>query len=157
MCIRDRHLIKQMDFKYSDGSAGSVFIVSGVDDYVPEIKSMILEMLLTGILILLMAGILLTAWVYKSILKPLGMLQKATNEIKNGNLDFSLEVEEEDEIGQICQDFEEMRIRLKESTEEKLSLIHILLPVYDLCEDFVSADETGSVLRDYFPVFVEME
>ena len=48
------------------------------------------------------------------------MLQKATNEIKNGNLDFALEVEEEDEIGQICQDFEEMRIRLKESTEEKI-------------------------------------
>ena len=109
-----------MDFKYSDGSSGSVFIVSGVDDYVPEIKSMIWEMLFTGILILLMAGILLTAWVYKSMLKPLGMLQKATNEIKNGNLDFALEVEEEDEIGQICQDFEEMRIRLKESTEEKI-------------------------------------
>ncbi len=115
-----QHLIKQMDFKYSDGSSGSVFIVSGVDDYVPEIKSMIWEMLFTGILILLMAGILLTAWVYKSMLKPLGMLQKATNEIKNGNLDFALEVEEEDEIGQICQDFEEMRIRLKESTEEKI-------------------------------------
>lgn len=115
-----QHLIKQMDFKYSDGSSGSVFIVSSVDDYVPEIKSMIWEMLFTGILILLMAGILLTAWVYKSMLKPLGMLQKATNEIKNGNLDFALEVEEEDEIGQICQDFEEMRIRLKESTEEKI-------------------------------------
>lgn len=115
-----QHLIKQMDFKYSDGSSGSVFIVSGEDDYVPEIKSMIWEMLFTGILILLMAGILLTAWVYKSMLKPLGMLQKATNEIKNGNLDFALEVEEEDEIGQICQDFEEMRIRLKESTEEKI-------------------------------------
>lgn len=115
-----QHLIKQMDFKYSDGSSGSVFIVSGVDDYVPEIKSMIWEMLFTGILILLMAGILLTAWVYKSMLKPLGMLQKATNEIKNGNLDFALEVEEEDEIGQICQDFEEMRIRIKESTEEKI-------------------------------------
>lgn len=115
-----QHLIKQMDFKYTDGTAGSVFIVSSVDEYVPEIKSMIWEMLFTGILILLLAGFALTAWVYKSMLKPLGMLQKATNEIKNGNLDFALEVEEEDEIGQICQDFEEMRIRLKESTEEKI-------------------------------------
>ena len=115
-----QHLIKQMDFEYSDGAKGSLFIVSGVDDYVPEVKSMILEMLITGIVILIMTGILMTVWVYKSILKPLGMLQKATNEIKNGNLDFSLEVEEEDEIGQICQDFEEMRLRLKESTEEKI-------------------------------------
>lgn len=115
-----QYLIKQMDFLYSGGAEGSLFIVSSVDDYVPEIKSLIREMLFTGIIILIMTGILLTAWVYKSILKPLGLLQKATNEIKNGNLDFSLEVEEEDEIGQICQDFEEMRIRLKESTEEKI-------------------------------------
>lgn len=115
-----QHLIKQMDFKYSDGAKGSLFIVSSVDDYVPEIKTMIWEMLFTGIIILIMTGVLLTAWVYKSILKPLGMLQKATNEIKNGNLDFALEVEDEDEIGQICQDFEDMRIRLKESAEEKI-------------------------------------
>ncbi len=38
----------------------------------------------------------------------------------NGNLDFTLEVENEDEIGKLCQDFEEMRIRLKESQEEKV-------------------------------------
>ena len=29
-------------------------------------------------------------------------------------------MEDDDEIGQLCQDFEEMRIRLKESTEEKI-------------------------------------
>lgn len=116
----NQHLIKQMDFKYSDGAEGSVFIVSSVDDYVPEVKSMILEMLMMSIFILVLTGIVLTAWVYKSMIKPLGQLQKATHEIKNGNLDFTLEVEEEDEIGQLCQDFEEMRIRLKESGEEKV-------------------------------------
>ncbi|MEG0565341.1 MAG: HAMP domain-containing sensor histidine kinase, partial [Hungatella sp.] len=86
------------------------------------VKSMLFEMLLAGIMILLMAGIVLTAWVYKSLLKPLGKLQSATQEIKNGNLDFTMEVEDEadDEIGQLCQDFEEMRIRLKESAEEKI-------------------------------------
>lgn len=115
-----QHLVKQMDFFFSDGAAGSVFIVSGLDDYIPEVRSMVQEMLFAGILILIMTGILLTAWVYKSILKPLGQLQKATHEIKNGNLDFMLEVEEEDEIGQLFQDFEEMRIRLKESAEEKV-------------------------------------
>ena len=29
-------------------------------------------------------------------------------------------MEDDDEIGQLCQNFEEMRIRLKESTEEKI-------------------------------------
>lgn len=115
-----QHLIKQMDFTYSDGAEGSVFIVSQVDDFVPEVKSMMFEMLIAGVMILLAAGMMLTMWVYRSILKPLGKLQEATKQIRDGNLDFTLEIEEDDEIGQLCQDFEEMRIRLKESTEEKI-------------------------------------
>ena len=35
-------------------------------------------------------------------------------------LDFTLDADYDDEIGQLCQDFEEMRIRLKESTEGKV-------------------------------------
>ena len=49
-----------------------------------------------------------------------GELKKATKNIKEGNLDFVLEVEGNDEFSQLCQDFEEMRKRLKESTEEKI-------------------------------------
>lgn len=115
-----QHLIKQMDFFFPDQSEGSVFIVSRVDDFVPEVKSMITEMFAAGISILVAAGMILTMWIYRSILRPLGKLQVATKEIRDGNLDFTLDVENDDEIGQLCQDFEEMRIRLKESGEEKV-------------------------------------
>ncbi len=115
-----QHLIKQQDFLFTDGAEGTVFIVSGLDNLIPEVKSMLVEILVFGILILILTGMILTYWIYQSLLKPLGQLQKATNEIKNGNLDFALDVEDDgDEIGQLCQDFEEMRIRLKETTEEK--------------------------------------
>lgn len=117
-----QHLIKQVDFKYSDGGEGSVFLVSSMDDYIPEAKRMFVELLMMGVLILLMTGFALVNWIYKSILKPMDQLQKATHEIKNGNLDFTLDVDmdNDDEIGRLCQDFEEMRIRLKESAEEKV-------------------------------------
>ena len=115
-----QHLIKQIDFLYPDQSQGTVFIVSRVDQFVPEVKSLFMEMFVIGICILVGAGILLTYWIYRSILRPLGKLQEATKKIMDGNLDFTLEVEDEDEIGQLCQDFEEMRIRLKESGEEKV-------------------------------------
>ena len=59
-------------------------------------------------------------WVYSSVVHPLGRLQEATKKIRDGNLDFALEVENDDEIGQLCQDFEEMRMRLKENAEEKI-------------------------------------
>ena len=41
-------------------------------------------------------------------------LKVATQNIKEGNLDFRLEVEGKDEISELCSDFEEMRQRLKE-------------------------------------------
>ena len=81
---------------------------------------MIFEMLVTSVMILFITGAVLTVWVYQSILRPIGKLQEATKKIRDGNLDFTLEVEDDDEIGQLCQNFEEMRIRLKESTEEKV-------------------------------------
>lgn len=116
----NQHLIKQMDFTFPDGTAGSVFIVSNVGDLVPEVKSMIREMLFLGIVILVVAGITLTVWVYRSILSPLNKLQEATKQIKAGNLDFTLDVDADDEIGELCNDFEEMRMRLRENAEEKV-------------------------------------
>lgn len=115
-----QHLVKQMDFLYPGGSEGSVFIVSNVDGLLPEIKTMMAEMLLAVILIIVFTDAILMMWVYRSVVRPLGKLQEATKKIKDGNLDFALEVESNDEIGQLCQDFEEMRMRLKENAEDKL-------------------------------------
>ena len=36
-----QHLIKQIDFNFTDDIPGSVFIVSNVDDLIPEVKSMV--------------------------------------------------------------------------------------------------------------------
>lgn len=115
-----QHLVKQLDFTFGDGEEGSIFLISQVDEYLPEVKMMLQEMLIAGILILVIAGTVMIVWIYRSVVQPLSKLEEATKKIRDGNLDFSLEVEEEDEIGQLCQDFEEMRIRLKESTEEKV-------------------------------------
>ena len=97
-----------------------MFIVSNVDGLLPEIKAMMAEMLLAVILIIVFTDAILMMWVYSSVVHPLGRLQEATKKIRDGNLDFALEVENDDEIGQLCQDFEEMRMRLKENAEEKI-------------------------------------
>ncbi len=115
-----QHLLKQIDFLYPDKAKGSLFVVSNVDGLLPEIKVMMGEMLMAIILIIIFTDATLVMWVYRSVVSPLGRLQVATKNIRDGNLDFALEVENDDEIGQLCQDFEEMRIRLKESAEEKI-------------------------------------
>lgn len=117
----NQYLIKQMDFIYPEGSAGSVFIITTVSQIIPEIRSVVYEMLFAVIMILMFTGAVLSMWVYRAILKPLQSLREATQKIRDGNLDFTIDVTETDEIGLLCQDFEEMRQRLKESAEEKLA------------------------------------
>ena len=83
-------------------------------------KLMAKDMILTATIILVFTALSVGLWIYRSIAVPLVKLKKATKNIKEGNLDFVLEVEGNDEFSQLCQDFEEMRKRLKESTEEKI-------------------------------------
>ena len=60
-------------------------------------------------------------WIYRTVSLPLAKLQAAARNIKEGNLDFEIKNETNDEIGQLCQDFEEMRLRLKANSEEKVA------------------------------------
>lgn len=114
------HLIKQRDFLFPDGTPGSLCLVTNVVDALPEVRTMVLDMMFTSVVILFLTGGVMTMWVYRSLLQPIGQLQEATKRIRDGNLDFTLDVEDDNEIGQLCQNFEEMRLRLKESTEEKI-------------------------------------
>ena len=50
---------------------------------------------------------------YQSIVQPLEKLKRAAVNIKEGNLDFNVITDTEDEIGEVCTAFEEMRIKLK--------------------------------------------
>ena len=86
----------------------------------PQIREFLGEMLVSVILIMAMTCSFLMAWIYRSILTPIETLKKATRNIRDGNLDFEVEIGDDDEIGELCADFEEMRIRLKECTEEKV-------------------------------------
>lgn len=114
------HLLKQREISFSDGTEGNILLITNVVEVIPEVKSMFLEMLVSAGVILIVTAAIMVSWVYRSIWRPLGQLQEATKQIRDGNLDFTLEVEDDDEIGQLCQNFEEMRIRLKETTEEKI-------------------------------------
>ena len=87
-----------------------------------QIRLMAKDFFLTALIILLITATLIGAWIYCSIAIPIEKLKKATQNIRDGNLDFVLDVDGKDEISELCQDFEEMRIRLKESAEDKVNL-----------------------------------
>ena len=68
------------------------------------------DIFINGLLVILML---------KSIMEPMTILQTATHELRDGNLDYKVPYSSKNEIGQVCADFEEMRQRLKESVEQQ--------------------------------------
>ena len=95
-------------------------IVQAVKIYAMDVREYISDLMTLICLVVPIIVICLVLWIYHSIVTPIHMLQVATQNIKNGNLDFEVEVHNQDEIGELCEDFEEMRIRLKDNAEEKL-------------------------------------
>ncbi len=116
----EQEMVKQVDFTFSDGSDGSIFIVTRTDQIFPQMRIMWQEMLLAIILILVFTSFALSFWLYRGVVSPLEQLKKATQNIKEGNLDFTVEGSSVKEINDLCEDFDEMRIRLKENAEEKV-------------------------------------
>lgn len=117
----EQALIKQIDVNFGDGSKGSVFIITSLEQLLPDVKGILLDLMISVLLILIFTAGMLTVWIYQGIINPIHKLQVATENIKAGNLDFTVEADGRDEIGELCRNFEEMRFRLKESEEEKLA------------------------------------
>ncbi len=113
-------LLKQQDFYYNDGSQGSIFIITDVKNLIPEIKHSIIQLLLSYVFVSLLTAIIVVYWLYYSIIKPLNVLKVATSEITKGNLNYSIEGDPKDEIGQLCIDFEAMRIKIRQLLESQL-------------------------------------
>ena len=102
----------------SDGTVYDISITDSADSQ-GRVHVMAKDLFISAFVILISVALVVGLWVYRGIAVPLVKLKKATQNIKEGNLDFVLDVEGKDEFSELCQDFEEMRRRLKESTEEK--------------------------------------
>lgn len=114
-------LVKQVDFLFSDGEKGSAFIVTDVSNVIPEVKEFFVDMLFGVVLVLILTAFALFIWIYKGIISSVGRMQAAADNIKEGNLDFELKVSSDDELGLLCASLEDMRKRLRDNAEEKVT------------------------------------
>ncbi|MBO6148870.1 MAG: HAMP domain-containing histidine kinase [Lachnospiraceae bacterium] len=70
---------------------------------------------------LILTGIMVTVWLYHSMISPIKQLTEATRKIAEGDLDFQVELPNgDDEIAALCSNFEEMRKRLQKSAAETM-------------------------------------
>ncbi|MDE6883637.1 MAG: HAMP domain-containing histidine kinase [Lachnospiraceae bacterium] len=112
-----KKLVKQADFTFADGGRGSFFIVSGVSSLIS--RKVLRNMIIAFILVLVFTSLVLTQWIQKGIFTPINQLDIAMQNIAEGNLEYMLTTEEKGEIGELYRNYEDMRLRLKESTDEK--------------------------------------
>lgn len=114
-------LIKAQDFYFSDGGEGTIFVITDLNTLVPQLKALVFQSAVSFLVILCFTAVILMLWIYRGILRPLNILRIGMNQIKEGDLDYSVESETNDEIGQLCEDFEDMRLRLKDLINSRLA------------------------------------
>lgn len=79
----------------------------------------ILQSRIFGLLgVMLTGALVLVYFTTRSIIVPVQALTAATRQIANGDLNSPIQVHNRDEIGVLARSFDEMRTRLKNSTEE---------------------------------------
>ena len=108
--------VKQIDFIFPDASLGSAFVVSRVNALIS--RHLLIDMFVAIVLILIFTGLMLTRWIHKGVFNPVNELNMAMREIKEGNFEYILQTDVKGEIGDLYRNYEDMRLRLKESTEE---------------------------------------
>lgn len=108
--------VKQLDFLFPDGEEGSVFVVTKANALIS--KHLLVDMFVAILLILIFTSLMLTRWIHKGVFHPVTELNTAMREIKEGNFEYALETSIKGEIGDLYHNYEDMRLRLKESTEE---------------------------------------
>jgi histidine kinase len=110
----------KFDFYFHDEKKGSAIVIKEVSPFVELSRSLFPLLFGLVFITLIFVNGLLSYFVSRSIIKPLFSFQKATEQIGEGNLNFRIDNFRQDEIGQLSQAFEKMRIKLKESIEMQL-------------------------------------
>lgn len=82
-------------------------------------KNLLLDLLIAMILILILTSILISRWIHAALYEPINKLNEAMKKIREGDLTYVLETDKEGEFGELYRSYEDMRMRLKETAEEK--------------------------------------
>lgn len=87
----------------------------------PGVEEAAKSVVVAVIFILISTAAILIVWTYGSVVKRLDKLNKAVENIREGNLDFRIEVSGKDEISDLSRNIESMRKRLQVNAEEKIN------------------------------------
>ncbi len=112
-------VVKQFDFEFEDDAEGSLFVITNVNEVISS--EWVFRIFSIIVLVLVFTSISLTRWINKGVFYPIRQLNHAMSCIAKGNFDYALQIEENNgEIEQLYKSYEDMRLKLKEASEEKI-------------------------------------
>lgn len=112
-------VVKQFDFQFQDGAEGSLFVITRLNEVISS--QLVFRLFIIIVLVLVATSVGLTRWINKGVFYPVRELNHAMSCIAKGNFDYALQIEENNgEIEQLYKSYEDMRLKLKESSEEKI-------------------------------------
>ena len=77
--------------------------------------SILVPVSIAALLIILITNLMLSYVMSRDLVNPIYKLSTATKRITDGDFDYSIDYRGDNEIGALCEDFDRMRIQLKES------------------------------------------
>ncbi len=83
-------------------------------------RTFLLFFAITMLFILVVTSFIITSWIRVGIYNPIKELSSAMQSIAVGDLEHRLPEQRTDELGQLFQNYEHMRLRLKETREENV-------------------------------------
>lgn len=113
-------LVRQVELNFSNGKTGSLFFMSDAAVVLPENRRTMTDALISVAMVLIFTALILIIWIYRGVISKVNRLIYGANNIKEGNLDFSISTKDTDELSELINTFEEMKDRLRADSEEKL-------------------------------------
>jgi methyl-accepting chemotaxis protein len=116
----------------------------------PQIAAIWIAMLILMAEVVLTTSKNLTYIITKNIVNPLDMLSFGVTQIRDNNLGFRLDYQEDDEFRPACEDFNEMAVRLETMTVERKKAKKTImnsLPVFPMIYALPSPQWTCSTTR----------
>lgn len=115
----ENYMSKVTDFQNEDGSNGKLILLVPISKETFAFKNFLIFITIAFIVSFVIANFITTYSFVKRIMHPINYLKAATSNIRDGNLDSQIIEDGDEEIKELCNDFEIMRVRLKDSVTMK--------------------------------------
>lgn len=114
------YAVEAIPLEFGDGTRGNIILLAPIEEEQQVLQKLILTLIIIFVGSFIAVNTFVSYLFSKKILKPVELLKSAAGEISSGNLDCEVVEAGDEEIMELCRDFENMRIQLKDSIHAKM-------------------------------------